>query len=150
MYGGGVSGEALEDAPQTAALDLSILPESERRQVIEVFNATQATLSAGASCVHGLFEEQVERTPEAVAVVYEDQSLTYAELNGKANQLARYLRRAGSGRISWWGSVSSAAWRWWWDCWGFSRRAVPTCRWIRTIPASGCSTCSRMPHRRCC
>ena len=58
------------------------------------------------------------RTPEAVAVVYEEQSLTYAELNGRANQLARYLRERGVGRISWWGSVSSAVWRWWWGCWG--------------------------------
>ncbi|MBM0108947.1 amino acid adenylation domain-containing protein, partial [Steroidobacter sp. S1-65] len=44
-----------------------------------------------------LFEEQVARTPNAVAVVYEDQSLTYGELNAKANQLARYLRQKGVG-----------------------------------------------------
>ena len=47
--------------------------------------------------VHELFEEQVERTPEAVAVVYEDQALTYVGLNSKANQLARYLRERGVG-----------------------------------------------------
>ena len=48
-------------------------------------------------CVHELFEEQVSRTPSAVAVMYEDTQLTYAELNARANQLARYLRRQGVG-----------------------------------------------------
>lgn len=47
--------------------------------------------------IHGLFEDQVERAPDVVAVVYEQRSLTYAELNGKANQLARYLRARGIG-----------------------------------------------------
>src|SRR5262249_15185370 len=46
-------------------------------------------------CIHELFEEQVERTPDAVAVVFENQQLTYRELNRRANQLARYLRRTG-------------------------------------------------------
>ena len=39
-------------------------------------------------CIHELFEEQAARTPDAVAVVFEDQQLTYAELNARANQLA--------------------------------------------------------------
>jgi amino acid adenylation domain-containing protein len=88
--------EALERAPQTAALALSILPQSERHQVIELFNATQVAYPQD-KLIHELFEEQVKRTPAAVAVVYEGQSLTYAELNGRANQLARYLRDKGVG-----------------------------------------------------
>ena len=48
-------------------------------------------------CIHQLFEEQVERTPEATAVVFEDQQLTYRELNNRANQLAHYLRKLGVG-----------------------------------------------------
>ncbi len=48
-------------------------------------------------CVHQLFEEQVARTPEAVAVVLEDQQLTYGELNARSNQLAHYLRGLGVG-----------------------------------------------------
>src|SRR6266404_2385886 len=48
-----------------------------------------------SGCVHTLFEEQVERTPEAVAVVFEDEQLTYRELNARANQLAHYLRAGG-------------------------------------------------------
>jgi amino acid adenylation domain-containing protein len=75
---------------------LSILPESERHQVIDLFNATQAAY-AQEKLIHELFEEQVERTPDAVAVIYDEQCLTYAELNGRANQLARYLRNRGVG-----------------------------------------------------
>jgi amino acid adenylation domain-containing protein/thioester reductase-like protein len=91
--------EALEKSPQTPALSLSILPESERRQVIEVFNATQA-LYPQEKLIHALFEEQVERTPHAVAVIWDSDSLayvrlTYAELNARANQVARYLVAQG-------------------------------------------------------
>ncbi|MDB6015101.1 MAG: amino acid adenylation protein, partial [Gammaproteobacteria bacterium] len=83
--------EALDRAPETPALALPILSEAERRQVVEVFNATRRPYPAD-KLVHQLFEEQVERTPDATAVVYEDDSLTYAELNARANQLAHYLR----------------------------------------------------------
>ena len=86
--------EALEQQPHRAALSLSILPENERRQVLELFNATRAVYPQ-EKLIHELFEEQVERTPGAVAVIYEDQLLTYAELNTKANQLARYLTAEG-------------------------------------------------------
>ena len=48
-------------------------------------------------CIHEQFEEQVARTPDAVALVCEDQRLTYAQLNAKANQLAHALREAGVG-----------------------------------------------------
>lgn len=88
--------DALEQAPHAPALSLSILPESERREAIELFNATHAPFPQEKT-IHELFEEQVERTPDAVAVVYEGQSLTYTELNNKANQLARHLRGRGIG-----------------------------------------------------
>jgi amino acid adenylation domain-containing protein len=88
--------EALEQAPYAPALALSVLPEDEHRQVIEQFNATHAAYPQ-QKLVHELFEEQVERTPEAVAVVYKGQLLTYAELNRRANQLAWYLRDRGVG-----------------------------------------------------
>jgi amino acid adenylation domain-containing protein len=86
--------DALEEAPQTPALSLGILPESERHELLDLFNATQAPYPQ-QKLVYELFEEQVERTPGAVAVVYEEASLTYAGLNAKANQLARYLREQG-------------------------------------------------------
>lgn len=76
--------------------ELSILPESERQQVLQRFNATQAEYPQ-EKLIHELFEEQVRRTPEAVAVVYEAESVSYAQLNARANQLARYLRGQGVG-----------------------------------------------------
>ena len=87
---------AMESAPHTLAVTLPVLPESERLIVIEQFNATQAPEPA-RKLVHQLFEEQVERTPHAVAVTREGHSYTYAQLNYRANQLARYLRDRGVG-----------------------------------------------------
>ena len=77
--------------PDRSLLSLSSLPEAERHQVIRLFNATEVAYPS-ERLIHELFEEQVKRTPGAVAVIYEDRSLTYAELNTKANQLAHYLR----------------------------------------------------------
>ena len=48
-------------------------------------------------CIHELFETQVEKTPDTIALVFEDQQLTYRELNNRANQLARYLKKLGVG-----------------------------------------------------
>ena len=75
---------------------LSLLGSRERRQVLQEFNATSVEYPAN-KLVHQLFEEQVRKTPQTLAVIYEDEQLTYAELNRKANQLARYLRRQGVG-----------------------------------------------------
>jgi amino acid adenylation domain-containing protein len=86
--------DALETAPQASAARLSILPTSERHQILYGFNATYAPFPQ-ERLVHELFEEQVARTPEAIAVVYEEQSLTYASLNRRANELARYLLAQG-------------------------------------------------------
>ncbi|MEH1765145.1 MAG: amino acid adenylation domain-containing protein [Nostoc sp.] len=76
-------------------LTLSILKKSEKHLLYEC-NHTQIYYSQQA-CIHNLFEAQVELTPEAVAVVFEDQQLTYRELNIKANQLAQYLQNLGVG-----------------------------------------------------
>ncbi len=67
-----------------------------RRHVVAEFNNT-ARAYPYDKCVHELFEAQVERTPSAIAVVAADRQLTYAELNERANQLARFLRRFGTG-----------------------------------------------------
>jgi amino acid adenylation domain-containing protein len=64
--------------------------------VVEEWNATQAVYPQ-ERCVHELFEEQVEKSPEAVAVVYEDQQVSYGELNRRANQLGHHLRGLGVG-----------------------------------------------------
>jgi amino acid adenylation domain-containing protein len=67
-----------------------------QRSFLAEFNNT-ARAYPYDKCVHELFEAQVERTPSAIAVVVNDQQLTYAELNARANQLARFLRRFGTG-----------------------------------------------------
>ena len=87
--------EALETAPERALGTLDVLPEAERRLVVEAWNATAAEVPRDA-CVHELFEARVERTPGAVAAVYEGESLTYAELNARANRLAHHLRGLGA------------------------------------------------------
>ncbi|MFL5541905.1 MAG: condensation domain-containing protein, partial [Longimicrobiaceae bacterium] len=75
---------------------LELLSAAERRRVVEEWNATDAAFPAGA-CVHELFEAQVERTPGAAALVFEDETLSYAELNARANRLAHHLRALGVG-----------------------------------------------------
>ncbi|HEX8244848.1 MAG TPA: condensation domain-containing protein, partial [Longimicrobium sp.] len=75
---------------------LPLLPEAERRLVLEEFNDTRVEYPR-ETLLHELFEAQVERTPGAVAVVHEDRSLTYAELNARANRLAHHLRSLGVG-----------------------------------------------------
>jgi len=85
---------ALESAPDTDVLNLAVLPEIERHQILEVFNNTKADYPTD-KLIHQLFEEQVARNSDALAVVFEDQQLTYGELNAKANQLAHYLREQG-------------------------------------------------------
>ena len=75
---------------------LPLLSPAERHQVLVEWNATDAAYPS-ARCMHELFEAQVAKSPDAVAVVYEDTQLTYAELNARSNQLARYLRSIGVG-----------------------------------------------------
>jgi amino acid adenylation domain-containing protein len=75
---------------------LPLLGELERHEVLEQFNET-ATRYARDKCIHQLFEEQVRRTPDAIAVICQGQPLTYRELDEKANRLARTLRQLGVG-----------------------------------------------------
>ncbi len=76
--------------------DLPILPDSERTRVLQDWNATTVEYDQ-TSCVHQHFEAQVTRTPDTVALVFENQSFTYAELNARANQVAHVLREMGVG-----------------------------------------------------
>ncbi|HYR09499.1 MAG TPA: amino acid adenylation domain-containing protein, partial [Longimicrobium sp.] len=86
--------EALEATPGRAIGSIDVLPEAERRVVVEEWNRTDAEYPAG-SPIHRLFEEQAERTPEATAVTFAGAALTYRELNHAANRLAHHLRRRG-------------------------------------------------------
>jgi amino acid adenylation domain-containing protein/non-ribosomal peptide synthase protein (TIGR01720 family) len=80
--------------PDQRLEDLPLLTEAERHQLLVEWNDTQADYPKD-QCIHQLFEAQVERSPDAIAVVFEDQQLTYRELNAKANQLAHHLRALG-------------------------------------------------------
>ncbi|HEU4456626.1 MAG TPA: condensation domain-containing protein, partial [Longimicrobium sp.] len=84
-------------ADETRRVDrLEIVPEDERRRMVEEWSRTEAA-APGESSVHALFEAQAERAPGAEAVVFERERLTYGELNAAANRLARRLRAAGVG-----------------------------------------------------
>jgi amino acid adenylation domain-containing protein len=82
--------------PDQRLADLPLLTEAERQQLLVEWNDTQADYPSEV-CLHQLFEAQVERSPDAIAVVFEDQQLTYRELNAKANQLAHHLQALGVG-----------------------------------------------------
>lgn len=80
----------------TNTSDLPLLTEAERQQLLVDWNATTCPYPK-QQCIHQLFEAQVERTPEAIALIFEEQQLTYRQLNERANQLAHYLQRLSVG-----------------------------------------------------
>ncbi len=82
--------------PEWSILDLPLLTEAEHHSLIVEWNQTAAAFPAH-ECLHTLFEQQVERTPQAVALVYQDVHITYEALNCQANQLAHYLHSCGVG-----------------------------------------------------
>ncbi|QBR71365.1 hypothetical protein CU048_08815 [Beijerinckiaceae bacterium] len=88
--------EGIVAAPETHIGDLAMLSVTERQQMLAAWNAN-TTDHPDARCLHDSFEDQVARTPNGVAVVFEDAQLTYAELNARANQLAHHLRDLGVG-----------------------------------------------------
>ncbi len=88
--------EGIVSDPDQKISVLPLLAPSERRQILDEWNQTETDIAEDRS-THELFEEQVEKTPSAVAVEFEETRLTYRELNERANQLAHYLRSAGAG-----------------------------------------------------
>ncbi|MBA3354610.1 MAG: amino acid adenylation domain-containing protein [Pyrinomonadaceae bacterium] len=88
--------EAIIANPEQQLSALPILTEAERYQLLVEWNDTKADYPH-EQCIHELFEAQVERTPEAIAAVFEKEQLTFGELNSRANQLAHYLRKRGVG-----------------------------------------------------
>jgi amino acid adenylation domain-containing protein len=86
--------DMLERDPDIAVDRLNIIPEEESRLLLHTWNTTQEEYPAHL-CIHHLFEQQVERTPEATAVVINGQSLTYTELNERVNRLAHHLIELG-------------------------------------------------------
>src|SRR6185503_4830955 len=88
--------EAIVSDPDQSIATLPILTEAERHQLLMEWNDTAADYPKD-KCIHQLFEEQVARTPDAIALEFEDQQITYRELNRRANQLAHYLITLGIG-----------------------------------------------------
>ena len=76
--------------PQVPVRTLPLLQDAERQQLTSQWNNTDRDYPSGQT-LHGLFQQQVERTPEAIALVFEGEQLSYSQLNAQANQLARHL-----------------------------------------------------------
>ncbi|WP_256871845.1 non-ribosomal peptide synthetase [Nostoc sp. TCL26-01] len=85
---------AIATNPDQKISQLPILTPSEQHQLLVEWNQTQVDYPQN-TCIHQLFEQQVERTPDAIAVVFANEHLTYHQLNTKANQLAHYLQQLG-------------------------------------------------------
>ena len=97
--GGSLSGGCLDGIVADPDCRLSALPllgEAERHQLLVEWNATAAAY-ASEHCLHELFAAQAEKTPDAVAVVFDDRQLSYAELDRRSNQLGHHLRGLGAG-----------------------------------------------------
>jgi len=91
--------ESIVADPEQRLSELSILTEAERHQLLVEFNHNQSQIPNPKSQIlpffHQLFEAQVEKTPDAIAVDFEDVQITYSELNIQANQLAHHLQQLG-------------------------------------------------------
>ena len=87
---------AVAVTPERCVSDLPLLSEAEREQLLVNWNDTRRDCPKDL-CINELFQAQVERTPDAIAIVLEDQQLTYHGLNRRANQLANRLRLMGVG-----------------------------------------------------
>lgn len=86
--------EAIVSNPNQSVSELPLLTPAERQQLLTQGHLIQQDLPL-QQCIHQLFEAQVERTPEAVAVVWNEQTFSYQVLNARANQLARHLQALG-------------------------------------------------------
>jgi amino acid adenylation domain-containing protein len=88
--------ESMAANPRQDLGELAVLTSTERNQLLVEWNRTAVEYPRN-SCIHELFEQQVDRTPEAVAVIFGDQHLTYRELNSRSDQLAHHLCELGVG-----------------------------------------------------
>ena len=91
--------ESIVTNPKQSLCEFALLTPAERHQLLVEFNQNQSKILSPKSkieqCFHQLFEAQVEQTPDAIAVVFEDEQITYRELNIRANKLAHYLQQLG-------------------------------------------------------
>ncbi len=85
--------DAMVALPERSIFGLEMLSEAEKRQLVVEWNRTELPYSP--RCVHELFEQHAARTPDEPAIIFGNDSLSYLELNQRANQLARYLMKVG-------------------------------------------------------
>jgi amino acid adenylation domain-containing protein len=83
--------------PEQRIAELPLLTEAERHQMLGAWNTTRHPTPLSQTSIHALFEKQVEHTPTAIAITFENQHMTYQELNEKANQMAHLLIARGIG-----------------------------------------------------
>jgi non-ribosomal peptide synthetase component F len=126
---------------------LPLLPETERRRLLVDWNQTAAKYPTD-KCIHNLFELQVERTPEAIALVDKERRLTYDDLNSRANQLARYLQKQGVGLETLVGVCVERSAEMVIALLVFLRRVEHMYRWTRAIRDRGCGSCWKIPGPR--
>ncbi len=88
--------ETVVAEPERRVADLSLLTETERHQLLVDWNDNHIDFPQDA-CIHHLFEAQTARTPDAIAAQFRDETMSYRELNARANQLARHLINQGVG-----------------------------------------------------
>jgi amino acid adenylation domain-containing protein len=86
--------ESVVSDPQQIISQLPLMPEEELHQILVEWNATQTDYPHNY-CIHHLFEQQVKRTPDSIAITFDNQTLTYHDLNSRANKLAHYLQGIG-------------------------------------------------------
>ena len=91
--------ESISTSPDLPISKLNWLPETERREILKKSNVGAADYRSDV-CLHQWFETQVERTPDGAAVTHDGATITYKDLNQRANQLAHYLRKLGIGTDS--------------------------------------------------
>ena len=139
--------EGIVANPDQRISDIPLLTQAEKHQLLEEWNDTDREYPK-EKCIHQLFEAQAEKTPDAIAVVFEEQQLTYQQLNKHANKLARYLRQQGiepGDRVGICLDLSSIGW---WVCWEYSKPAALICHSIPIIRPNVGNSCWRMRRRR--
>ncbi len=107
---------ALQEGSDCALRSLDVLPRPSEAGYARM--RSDGSEVSSEQCIHEMFEETAGHMPTAVAVRCAEETLSYAELNARANQLARHLREQGVGPDSRVGICVSAVSRWWWGFWG--------------------------------
>ena len=140
--------EAVAADPEAPIGRLDILSPDERHTILRDWNDTARAVPAAT--LPELFEAQAGSSPDATAVVFEDSSLSYAELNARANQLAHHLRALGVGPEVLVGLCVERSLECWSGCSASSRPAAPTCRSTPPIRSSASTSCCRTHAPRSC